>query len=189
MRSGQDKGRFSCQKGVPKLNFHREGEAVASICPLNPPLQSDEECKQIYNVARKIMLDGAFNLRKWRTNSKSLQREIDAKESTISPQSDSNEVYQEVEESYAKATVGNKPESNSQEQIVLGLLWNYEEDDLILCYTVVLYFPIIFSYPKDLTMHACSQTTCRMKSDISSLSNHVIVIGLKHRRVFCVSFN
>ena len=77
------------------------------------------------------MLDGAFNLRKWRTNSKSLQREIDAKESTISPQSDSNEADQEVEESYAKATVGNKPESNSQEQKVLGLLWNYEEDDLI----------------------------------------------------------
>ena len=98
---------------------------------LNTGAQSDEECMQIYNVARKVMLDGAFNLRKWRTNSKSLQREIDAKESAISPQSDSNEADQEVEESYAKATVGNKPESNSQEQKVLGLLWNYEEDDLI----------------------------------------------------------
>ena len=51
----------------------------------------------------------------------------------------------------------------------------------------MLYFPIIFSYPRDLTMHACSQTTCRIKSDVSSLSKHVIVIGLKHRRVFCVS--
>ena len=53
----------------------------------------------------------------------------------------------------------------------------------------MLYFPIIFSYPRDLTMHACSQTTCRIKSDVSSLSKYVIVIGLKHRRVFCVSSN
>ena len=53
----------------------------------------------------------------------------------------------------------------------------------------MLYFPIIFSYPRDLTMHACSQTTCRIKSDVSSLRKHVIVIGLKHRRVFCVSSN
>ena len=98
---------------------------------LNTGAQSDEECMQVYNVARKIMLEGAFNLRKWRTNSISLQREIDAKESAISQQSDSQEADQEVEESYAKATVGDKPESNSQEQKVLGLIWNYEEDDLI----------------------------------------------------------
>ena len=98
---------------------------------LNTGAQSDEECMQIYNVARKIMLDGAFNLRKWRTNSKSLQKEIDAKESVISSQSHSQEIDQEVEESYAKSTVGNKPESNSQEQKVLGLIWDYEEDDLI----------------------------------------------------------
>ena len=98
---------------------------------LNTGAQSDEECMQVYNVARKIMLDGAFNLRKWRTNSISLQREIDAKESVISQQSDSQEADQEVEESYAKATVGDKPESNSQEQKDLGLIWNYEEDDLI----------------------------------------------------------
>ena len=32
------RGAFLAKKGVPKLNFHREGGAVAPICPLNPPL-------------------------------------------------------------------------------------------------------------------------------------------------------
>ena len=34
------RGAFLAKKGAPKLNFHREGGAVAPICPpLNPPLQ------------------------------------------------------------------------------------------------------------------------------------------------------
>ena len=43
------RGAFLAKKGAPKLNFHREGRAVAPICPpLNPPLKEIE----FYRVAR-----------------------------------------------------------------------------------------------------------------------------------------
>eukprot|EP00794_Sanderia_malayensis_P016989 gene16989-18701_t len=40
----------------------------------------EEKCMKIYSVSRKMMTDGGFNLRKWRTNSKELQEKIETEE-------------------------------------------------------------------------------------------------------------
>eukprot|EP00794_Sanderia_malayensis_P019331 gene19331-21255_t len=40
----------------------------------------EEKCMKIYSVSRKMMTDGGFNLRKWRTNSKDLQEKIETEE-------------------------------------------------------------------------------------------------------------
>ena len=42
-----------------------------------------EEAFQLYSESKKILMDGAFNLRKFRTNSPSLQLEIDAVENQL----------------------------------------------------------------------------------------------------------
>ena len=64
---------------------------------------NDEKAPFVYHRAKKLMAEGGFNLRKWKTNSRELQRAIAKSESmqtkSISAQSDNKE----DDESYAKS--------------------------------------------------------------------------------------
>ena len=70
-----------------------------------------EEAFQLYSESKKIAMDGAFNLRKFRTNSPSLQLEIDAAENQLeNPQETPSP---SLEETYANATLGRPYSSDS----------------------------------------------------------------------------
>ena len=88
----------------------------------------EEEAFHLYSEAKKILKDGTFNLRKFRTNSPSLQREIDAVESPL--QSPSGVQSTSLDQTYADVTLGKPHSSGSPTVKVLGVVWDPGEDSL-----------------------------------------------------------
>ena len=87
-----------------------------------------EEAFQLYSESKNILMDGAFNLRKFRTNSPSLQLEINAAENQLeNPQETPSP---SLEETYANATLGRPHSSDSPTVKVLGVLWDPRDDCL-----------------------------------------------------------
>ena len=84
-----------------------------------------EEAFELY-VRSKQIFQGGFNLRKFLTNSKHLQEEIDLKET----QCTSNSL--EDEPTYSEATLGMSQPSRTEEHKVLGVLWNPASDQLLV---------------------------------------------------------
>ena len=89
---------------------------------------TEEEAIQLYSESKSVLKDGAFNLRKFRTNSRSLQLKIDAAEKQ-------SEIPQEIhspslDETYADATLGMPHSSVSPTVKVLGVIWDPQEDCL-----------------------------------------------------------
>lgn len=54
---------------------------------------NDEKALAIFQSAKKIMSEGGFNLRKWRTNSRELQRAIAMSESMTQSVSTQSEIH------------------------------------------------------------------------------------------------
>ena len=99
---------------------------------------NDEKSLVIYHQAKKLMAEGGFNLRKWKTNSLKLQRAIAEPEcvtKSICTSSDNKEDY----ESYAKSnTMGLSTNTPLDEDIfvkVLGMNWNTLDDEIIFSFT------------------------------------------------------
>lgn len=93
---------------------------------------TDEEAFQLYTDSKKILKDGAFNLRKFRTNSQPLQLEINATESqSENPQ---DPCSPNLEETYTDAMLGDTHSSESPTVKVLGVVWDPQED----CTSVLL---------------------------------------------------
>ncbi|XP_065909767.1 uncharacterized protein [Dysidea avara] len=78
-------------------------------------VQNEEQGIHTYEKARQLMASGGFNLRKWRTNSESLQQKIDSTDNTTIPS--------EVE--------GVK---------ILGLTWDTKTDDFHFSFKDVMMF-------------------------------------------------
>lgn len=78
----------------------------------------------MYAESKQILKEGGFNLRKFHTNSLSLQKKIDAIEGASSS-------YVLTEESYAGATLGTPQPAGPQETKILGVRWNPQTDCLI----------------------------------------------------------
>ena len=84
---------------------------------------SDEgEAIELYSTSKSILRDGAFNLRKFRTNSPSLQLEIDAAENR-SGRAEETQSYC-LDETYAEATLGKPHSAESSMVKVLGVVWD-----------------------------------------------------------------
>ena len=83
-----------------------------------------EEAFELY-VQSKQIFQGGFNSRKFLTNSKHLQEEIDLKET----QCTSNSL--EDEPTYSEATLGMSQPLRTEEHKVLGVLWNPASDQLL----------------------------------------------------------
>ena len=89
---------------------------------------TEEEAFQLYADSKKILKDGAFNLRKFQTNSQSLQLKINAAETQSENLQDTQSPS--WEETYTDATLG-KPHSSSAHTVkVLGVIWDPQEDFL-----------------------------------------------------------
>ena len=82
----------------------------------------DDEALAIYKRAKKIMSEGGFNLRKWRSNSRKLQEAIAQEES-----------FKQEGESYAKPSTDlNAAPPNDEDAFVkvLGMNWNTVTDEI-----------------------------------------------------------
>lgn len=89
---------------------------------------TEEEAFQLYTDLKMILKDGAFNLRKFRTNSQSLlQRITDAEGQSEIPQ---DVCSPSLNKTYADATVGKPHSSEAPTVKVLGVTWNPQEDCL-----------------------------------------------------------
>ena len=88
---------------------------------------TEEEAFQLYTYSKSILKDGAFNLRKFRTNSPSLQMKIDSKGNQLS--SDPSEQFDD--EMYADITLCQYSVTSPAIVKVLGILWNPQEDQLM----------------------------------------------------------
>ena len=94
---------------------------------------TEEEAFQLYTDSKKILKDGAFNLRKFRTNSLSLQLKINAAEDQAENLQDAQSPS--LEETYTDATLGKPHSTESPTVKVLGVIWNPQDDCLQFCVT------------------------------------------------------
>lgn len=96
---------------------------------------NDEKALAIYHRAKKLMAEGGFNLRKWKTNSLELQRAIAESESVTGSNGASRD-NKEDDESYAKSnSQGFSANTPIDEDIfvkVLGMNWNTHDDEINL---------------------------------------------------------
>ena len=94
--------------------------------------EDEEAAYQLFTKTRLRLAEAHFNLRKFRSNSTSLQHQIDTQED---PQLKKPVLTttSEEDQSYAKTTLGVKGEEDGrEEQKILGVRWNYREDRLSL---------------------------------------------------------
>ena len=87
--------------------------------------QNEELAYQLYLDSKSVLKEGGFNLRKFTTNSSSLQQRINTAEEAQTQVGDS-------EETYAKATLGTTQPVLAGEQKVLGVRWDVQSD--LLCF-------------------------------------------------------
>lgn len=85
---------------------------------------TDTEAYELYTGAKMILKEGGFNLRKFITNSRELQNRVDQEERCQS--------FCGTTESYAQTTLGTSQKPNQGEHKVLGVLWDPDNDHLIV---------------------------------------------------------
>ena len=88
---------------------------------------SDEAEFDLYTQAKDMFRAGGFNLRKFVTNSPSLQHQINLHEGTPTPDS----VQGHSDETYAKTTLGTQSVERTGDLKILGVSWNPGDDNLL----------------------------------------------------------
>ena len=91
--------------------------------------KDEADAYQLYRASKEIMKIGGFNLRKFCSNSSSLQVQIDVNEATeqhIHPHA------MKTEETYASSVLGSNQSVRDGERKVLGVLWNLSTDQLVV---------------------------------------------------------
>ncbi|CAB4006506.1 Hypothetical predicted protein, partial [Paramuricea clavata] len=106
---------------------------------LNSGGDDDKSAYTLYKKSKLRLAEGGFNLRKFLTNSPELLTKIKSEENPLprtnlkpNPQVDEppNDCVNE-DETYSKITLGTSNESSNEEHKVLGVAWNFVEDDLV----------------------------------------------------------
>ena len=99
---------------------------------------NEDRVYEIYEKSKKMMAEGGFNLRKWKTNSRELRERITQAENVNQhAQSVQQSVgsMQEDDESYAKSTTGTISSASKESVVkVLGLNWNTISDEFYFEY-------------------------------------------------------
>ena len=82
--------------------------------------QTEEEVLQLCSQSKETFREGGFNLRKFLTNSRSVQQQIELMETSNRPLPD--------EPTYSEYTLGTSQPARVEEFKVLGIPWNPEAD-------------------------------------------------------------
>ena len=99
--------------------------------------ENDDAGFELYETAKKVMAEGSFNLRKWRSNSAALMNRI--KEIEVGIENECRTVNHEVkattiqedDDTYTKSTIVSGDGSRDEKTVkLLGVGWNCESDDL-----------------------------------------------------------
>ena len=91
----------------------------------------DNAAFELYIKSKKVLADGGFNLRKFISNFQSLQRRIEASEghSSLKEKKDCSVV--EEDKTYTKDVLGGVQVNQDGEQKILGVRWNFVQDQLV----------------------------------------------------------
>lgn len=95
---------------------------------------SEEEAYTLYSTSKEILSHASFNLRKFVSNSASLQDRVEMDERRFKIDSSSQQKIVEVEpldETYVEATLPTGVSSGLGEQKVLGVRWSIQTDQLL----------------------------------------------------------
>ena len=91
---------------------------------------SEDHAYDLYKESKDILRRGGFNLRKFATNSPGLQEKIDRTEKM--PRAGAlNSSEKDLDETYAKSTLGTEQSTYSGEHKILGVRWDALSDQLI----------------------------------------------------------
>ncbi|XP_065891704.1 uncharacterized protein [Dysidea avara] len=88
----------------------------------------DDGAFDLYAKAKKILLDGGFNLRKFVSNSEGLQQRIESIEGGLTARECKSII--DEDKTYTKEVLGGK-QGNDVEQRILGVKWNVVQDHLV----------------------------------------------------------
>ena len=91
---------------------------------------NEGEAFKLYAESKRILGDGSFNLRKFRTSSQALQLQINTAEKRLENPSTLEVPNLSLEETYTKATLGQPHNSESSMVKVLGVIWDPTRDSL-----------------------------------------------------------
>lgn len=95
--------------------------------------KDEDSAYQLYSKANFRLAQAHFNLRKFRTNSHPLQKQVDSQEADQQQETTPPTATEEDDQSFAKTSLGVKGEEDGRkEQKILGVRWNYKEDTLSL---------------------------------------------------------
>ena len=89
----------------------------------------EEQALALYQILKKVLQEGGFNLRKFCTNSVLLQVKIDSEEASSSQ---SSAKTKEVEETYSSPTLSPTQVTQSGERKVLGVRWDVASDQPVM---------------------------------------------------------
>ena len=95
---------------------------------------SEEEAYALYADSKEILKHGSFNLRKFVTNSPTLQNLIDAQEMTPPSKTiaGTSVAVEALEETYTESTLPISTSNSPDEHKVLGVQWNVAQDLLVV---------------------------------------------------------
>lgn len=91
--------------------------------------ESAESALRLYRDSKSVLKKGGFNLRKFNTNLPELQLTINLQEDSLSCK-DNSDTKSTDDTTYAKSTLGANQAVDSNQQKVLGVLWNTTRDSL-----------------------------------------------------------
>ena len=98
----------------------------------------EQEAYTVYASAKEILSHGSFNLRKFVTNSASLQALVDSQEAAGTPGTKSEAQVMEADETYVKATLPASTYKHPAEHKVLGVRWDTTLDQLVFSLDAIL---------------------------------------------------
>ena len=91
--------------------------------------ENNHQAYQLFTKSKRRLAEAGFHLRKFLTNSTSLQTQVDSNEEETTPSSTPEE-----DQSFAKASLGVKGEESGRreaESKILGVRWRYKEDNFV----------------------------------------------------------
>ena len=98
-----------------------------------------QEGFELYQDSKELMAKGAFNLRKWNSNSNELLQLINNKEESVAQTKTekSNSLVEEEDESFIKSTVGPTRTADTLVK-TLGVCWNTATDEISFDFTMLI---------------------------------------------------